>query len=316
MGFTAIDHDLLSDSVYLAFTSAEKAAWIALLIVAGEKSQVCPIGSIPQAWYPKILSGKLGLDHRTVASMLQKAQECGKVRWTDDTIRIECPIYRARLAAVNQHCSNGSGKQRRNKAGATLQQGCSNPAEDSAETRQDSNTTYTHTKTSTHTPPVPPKGEATCVLKNDDLQRYLDQWNAMAEKVGCLQVKSLTPKRQAMIQERQADPDFNYGQILQFITIMRPGFNRTDGSRWQPTFDWVLVSQENYARLLEGQFSNGKVLADKDPKSIDPTIPRGNQPQGFVWNPNEKDTHGKVIGGWVFDRDGDDETHTMKTMVA
>ncbi len=270
MSFTAIDHDLLQDTFYISLTSAEKGAWLALLVIAGEKTQVCSLGCIPQAWFPKILSGKLGIDQRTIVNMMQKAKECGKVSWSVGNIRIECPIYRGRILEktkqliVSRSKFNASPIRDRSKAGADLQQGCSNPVEDATETGQVPNTihTSTYTYTGTHNPPFPPKGG-----NEIDYDFFLIEWNSMAAVTDYEPVDKLTKRRRERICECLMDEDFDF---MWLIAMFREYLPRVETKEriWKPDLDWVIKSRENYMKILEGKFTGGRI----NPRAMDSRV--------------------------------------------
>lgn len=87
--------------------------------------------------------------------------------------------------------------------------------------------------------------------KPDFLEPYTELWNEFANKFGMRKIIDLTEKRKIKLKKRIKEPNFNLPEILnrasqqKFIT----------DNNWF-TFDWVLESQNNYTRVLEGAYKD------------------------------------------------------------
>lgn len=82
---------------------------------------------------------------------------------------------------------------------------------------------------------------------------FLARWNAFAKKTPKISpIRSLTKDRKKKLATRLAES----GWLDTFkISLKQLPLGETEGSTWQPGFDWLIRNETNAARLAEGEFS-------------------------------------------------------------
>lgn len=87
----------------------------------------------------------------------------------------------------------------------------------------------------------------------DFIEPYATLWNLFAAENKLRQVEHLTDKRKKKIKLRAAETAFDFVAML--IEIKKSPFARGDNSRgWRVDFDYLLESESNYIKILEGKF--------------------------------------------------------------
>lgn len=100
------------------------------------------------------------------------------------------------------------------------------------------------------------------------IEPYADYWNLFADKYGLAKVQKVTNSRKKKFKTRLAEEKFNFLKITKKLTEASD-FVLTQ--KWM-TFDWVIFSESNYVKILEGNYdktsgNNEKAkIADKQPE--------------------------------------------------
>lgn len=90
-----------------------------------------------------------------------------------------------------------------------------------------------------------------------DYTKLKDYFNNFAKQAGIPQISALTEARKAAIRARVAQYDKEtIGTVMRKVT--ESDFLRGKNDRnWQATFDWIF-KQQNFTRILDGEFDNKK----------------------------------------------------------
>ena len=108
------------------------------------------------------------------------------------------------------------------------------------------------------------------------IQDFVPIWNNMAQKHNLAQIR-LTPGREKHISDKirvriKADPNFilNYKECID--KIPQCPFLLGDNERdWRIDFDWLIKNNENYLKILDGNYDESKSMKSKtDINQIDP----------------------------------------------
>jgi|GEM_PF-5995926 len=97
-------------------------------------------------------------------------------------------------------------------------------------------------------------------IKEEETKKFLacvSDWNLFAEKNNRAKVIELTEKRKSKLRKRFSEKNFE----LQKILIIADGSDFITGDKggWF-SFDWVIESESNYLKIIEGNFNqNGNV---------------------------------------------------------
>ena len=78
---------------------------------------------------------------------------------------------------------------------------------------------------------------------------YVDFWNLYADKYNLAKVKMITDLRKSKLKTRVTEPTFDFPEIM--LKISKDDFLKGGKGGWQVTFDHVIESQNNYAKILE-----------------------------------------------------------------
>lgn len=96
------------------------------------------------------------------------------------------------------------------------------------------------------------------------IEPYADYWNLFADKYGLAKVTKITDSRKKKFKTRLAEEKFNFLKITKKLTEASD-FVLTQ--KWM-TFDWVIFSESNYVKILEGNYDKTAISNEKA-KNID-----------------------------------------------
>jgi hypothetical protein len=91
--------------------------------------------------------------------------------------------------------------------------------------------------------------------REEKIDNILDSWNAFAKQRGLAEVIKLSSKRISGIRSRLNEKEFQWEPILQEIACSAFLLGSTG---WKVDFDFVVCSSNNYLKILEGKYRNGK----------------------------------------------------------
>lgn len=86
-------------------------------------------------------------------------------------------------------------------------------------------------------------------------QEIMKYWNQMCEKSGHPRCMRMTNNRREHIRARMKEPLFNkdWKKVIDGIPKSQFLLGKNDRG-WKATFDWILMNDSNYAKILEGQY--------------------------------------------------------------
>jgi hypothetical protein len=83
---------------------------------------------------------------------------------------------------------------------------------------------------------------------------YVDAWNLFASSYHLSEVKSINENRKNKIHVRLSDPAFDFVTVLE--KIRSSPYLKGDNNRdWKVTFDWIIENDNNYLKVLEGNYN-------------------------------------------------------------
>jgi len=84
---------------------------------------------------------------------------------------------------------------------------------------------------------------------------FMALWNDKFENTEVPKIQSITDVRLRHLKARFSEKAFDQEKIIDIILNTR--FLRGDNDRgWKTTFDWVIEKENNYVKILEGQYSD------------------------------------------------------------
>jgi hypothetical protein len=78
----------------------------------------------------------------------------------------------------------------------------------------------------------------------------MDYWNS---KKNLPKVRTLTPKRKSQIRSRLKEGEFNWQKVIDKISASE---FCTGSDGWKASFDWFVKNQDNYIKVLEGNYDS------------------------------------------------------------
>lgn len=99
-----------------------------------------------------------------------------------------------------------------------------------------------------------------------DYEIYMKIWNLFSDKNGLNKISKLTPKRISNIKSRLKEKEFNFEEILNFVS--RSDFLLGKKTDWKIDFDFIFGSRNNYIKILEGKYNNIKKMENALPQSL------------------------------------------------
>jgi hypothetical protein len=92
--------------------------------------------------------------------------------------------------------------------------------------------------------------------RNNIVNEVVELWNLYCDKSGLSKVKVITDRRRSGILNRLSEKNFNMLECLKKIdqSDFLKGIKK--GADWKVTFDWLVLSKNNYIKLLEGNYDN------------------------------------------------------------
>ena len=97
------------------------------------------------------------------------------------------------------------------------------------------------------------------IEKPQFIEPYADYWNLFADKYGLAKVQKVTDSRKKKFKTRLAEEKFNFLKITKKLTEASD-FVLTQ--KWM-TFDWVIFSESNYVKILEGNYDKTATSNEK-----------------------------------------------------
>jgi len=119
--------------------------------------------------------------------------------------------------------------------------------------------------------PTPPKVKQSKVkLKKSKVNNYVQEiftyWNS---QLVLPSARLLTPKRKTQLKTRLGEKAFesNWREIIDKIASSKfcTGQN---GNSWKATFDWLIKNQDNYTKVLEGNYDERKTVSADEQEFI------------------------------------------------
>lgn len=107
--------------------------------------------------------------------------------------------------------------------------------------------------------------ENVIVNKDDNTGKEIfEKWNDFAGKYGLATITVISPARERGISARLQESAFNFDKVLEEIANSK--FARGSNDRkWKIDFDWIFLSPNNFAKLLEGKYRNKPETINEDP---------------------------------------------------
>jgi hypothetical protein len=97
-----------------------------------------------------------------------------------------------------------------------------------------------------------------------DYQFFFDKWNAAAKHFGLSKIMKLSKKRKNKIKARCKDKDFRESFIKCLRLIDKSNFLQGENeSNWKITFDWLIANDNNWIKVIEGNYTDKKTKKDK-----------------------------------------------------
>lgn len=110
---------------------------------------------------------------------------------------------------------------------------------------------------------------------DDRIHSILQNWNQFAERMGLATIRSITPKRRQKLRSRLKEKQFDFPAIL--TKIENSDFLLGLTTNWRVDFDFIIHSQENYLKILEGKYENNPKISKIGDKNSDPETLRRKQ---------------------------------------
>jgi hypothetical protein len=101
------------------------------------------------------------------------------------------------------------------------------------------------------------------------IEPYIEYWNIFADAYSMAKVKTLTEKRKKKLLVRLKEESFSFTKILIKLSVASD-FVLT--KKWL-TFDWIIESQANYVKILEGNYDKVKSDTEND-KTVSSNSPQ------------------------------------------
>ncbi len=90
-------------------------------------------------------------------------------------------------------------------------------------------------------------------IKYKEEEKIFLRWNEFAGLNGLAQVKATTDKRLAKVAKRLSEPMWDFEKILTHISTS--DFLLGKSSKWKVTFDFIIENENNYLKILEGNYN-------------------------------------------------------------
>ena len=89
-------------------------------------------------------------------------------------------------------------------------------------------------------------------LNDDDVVK--EKWNTFAKKHFLSPLISLVGNRKKHLTSRLTDKDFDFDKLL--VCISKSSFLLGKTTDWKISFDWLVKSENNYIKILEGNYND------------------------------------------------------------
>ena len=89
-------------------------------------------------------------------------------------------------------------------------------------------------------------------LNDDDVVK--EKWNTFAKKHFLSPLISLVGNRKKHLSSRLTDKDFDFDKLL--VCISKSSFLLGKTTDWKISFDWLVKSENNYIKILEGNYND------------------------------------------------------------
>lgn len=95
--------------------------------------------------------------------------------------------------------------------------------------------------------------ETTTETNTENTNKITLLWNEFARKHNLATINKLTDKRRTKLNARLKEKDFDFEKILDLVARSKflLGSNK---SGWKVDFDWLIKNNENYTKILEGNY--------------------------------------------------------------
>lgn len=92
------------------------------------------------------------------------------------------------------------------------------------------------------------------------VEPYVEFWNLFANEYSLTKVSKITETRKKKLLKRLDEKEFDFIDIIrkakksEFLMVKWKGFG----------FDWIIVNESNYLKIIEGSYSNGKEISSPE----------------------------------------------------
>jgi hypothetical protein len=94
------------------------------------------------------------------------------------------------------------------------------------------------------------------IEKKINFEEVLNHWNSFAKQNSLPEIKSINKSRREKIINRSKESEFDFNNIL--TEIKNSDFLKGLTSSFKVNFDWIFKSENNYIKIIEGNYRNGK----------------------------------------------------------
>jgi len=94
------------------------------------------------------------------------------------------------------------------------------------------------------------------IEKKIDFEKVLTHWNVFAKQMELPQIKEINKSRRDKIISRSREAQFDFNNILS--EIGKSDFLLGRKTNFKVNFDWIFKSENNYIKIIEGNYRNGK----------------------------------------------------------
>ena len=106
-----------------------------------------------------------------------------------------------------------------------------------------------------------------------DYQYFIEKWNKAAEYYGLSKITTLSDARKKKIKTRLKNDKFKNGFIECLKLINKSSFLKGDNSSWKITFDWLICNEDNWIKVLEGNYTDKQKSKPNKAESYENKIP-------------------------------------------
>lgn len=89
----------------------------------------------------------------------------------------------------------------------------------------------------------------------DIFNEIQNDWNELADRTAISKVNAITKSRKNKIKKRLQESEFNFEKILKEISET-PFLQGNNNRGWKVSFDWIIKNDDNYIKIIEGNYKN------------------------------------------------------------